>query len=168
MEQRAYGPPPGTRILVADISKIAERFRRVLAGHELIFARNCDEAMSLLEKDRVGMVIVGVHFDESQMFMLLADIRAHAKHLKVPILCVLGWQGTRLSEVAIEGLDHAVKAMTANGFLNLQHFPDDEEGNARIRRIVDYMILIDGDLQHIARASSEPIPLHKERRSTAT
>lgn len=110
------------------------------------------------------MVIVGVHFDESQMFTLLADIRAHAKYRKVPILCVLGNRGRVLSEVAIEGLDHAVKAMMANGFLNLLHFGDDEEGNARIRRIVDHMILIDGDLQHIARATGEPVALHKERR----
>jgi hypothetical protein len=110
------------------------------------------------------MVIVGVHFDESQMFTLLADTRAHAKYRKVPILCVLGNRGRVLSEVAIEGLDHAVKAMMANGFLNLLHFSDDEEGNARIRRIVDHMILIDGDLQHIARATGEPASLRQERR----
>jgi hypothetical protein len=66
---------------------------------------------------------------------------------------VLGNWGRLLAEVAIEGLDHAVKAMMANGFLNLLHFPDDDEGNARIRRIVDYLILIDGDRQHIARAT---------------
>jgi len=48
--------------------------------------------------------------------------------------------------VAIEGLDHAVKAMLANAFLNLNKFPDHAEGNARVRRIVDYLILIDGDM----------------------
>lgn len=67
----------------------------------------------------------------------LGDIRAHAKYRKVPILCVLGSWGRMLSEVAVEGLDHAVKAMMANGFLNLLHFADDEDGNTRIRRIVD-------------------------------
>ena len=82
----------------------------------------------------------------------------------MPILRVLGWQATNLSEAAIEGLDHAVKALTANGFLNLMHFPDEEEDNARIRRIVDHMILINGDLQHIARSTGESvIPLQKER-----
>ena len=72
-----------------------------------------------------------------------------------------------LSEIAIDGLDHAIKAMCANGFLNLLHFPDDEEGNARIRRIVDYLILINGDLQHIARASggTSVAPPHEERRA---
>lgn len=116
--------------------------------------RTNDEAMSLLAEHRFGLVVVGVHFDESQMFTLLADIRAHAKYRKVPILCVLS------------SLGRTLKAMMANGFLNLLHFDDDEEGNARIRRIVDYMILIDGDLQHIARAMRDPAEdsLHSERR----
>jgi len=80
------------------------------------------------------------------------------------VLCVLGSWGRMLSEVAVEGLDHAVKAMMANGFLNLLHFADDDEGNARIRRITDYLILIDGDLQHIARQTGEPVDPGEERR----
>ncbi|MGH8735284.1 MAG: hypothetical protein ACREVB_16490, partial [Burkholderiales bacterium] len=139
----------------------------VLTGHDLVFIETSDEARQLLEKERFGLVLLGVHFDESQMFSLLGDIRAHAKYRKVPILCVLGTWGRMLSEVAVEGLDHAVKAMMANGFLNLLHFPDDDEGNARIRRIADYLILIDGDLQHIARAAGVPLrPPRVERRSS--
>jgi PleD family two-component response regulator len=153
----AMGAAPKTKILVAVIDDKEERLRRVLSGHDLVFVKTCDEAMSLLQEKQFGMVLIGVHFDESQMFRLLADVRAHAKYRKVPILCVLGSRGRLLSEVAIEGLDHAVKAMMANGFLNLLHFADDDEGNARIRRIVDCMILIDGDLQHIARATGERI-----------
>jgi hypothetical protein len=112
------------------------------------------------------MVLLGVHFDESQMFTVLGDIRLHAKYRKVPILCVLGTKGRFLTDVTIESIDHAVKAMTANGFLDLEHFPDDEKGNERIRRIVDYLILIDGDLQHIARSTGESVEAmpHGERR----
>lgn len=72
--------------------------------------------------------------------------------------------------MAIEGIDHAVKAMMANGFLNLLNIADDEDGNARIRRIVDYLILIDGDLQHIARSSARSSgrpPETERRRSTS-
>jgi PleD family two-component response regulator len=159
---------PKTKVLVAVVHDNQERIGRILAGHELVFVTTCDEARSLLEMEKFGLVVLGVHFDESQMFSLLGDIRAHAKYRKVPILCVLDSWGRTLSEVAIEGLDHAVKAMMANGFLNLLHFPDDDEGNARIRRIVDYLILINGDLQHIARATGErtPVPLHLERRTS--
>jgi PleD family two-component response regulator len=159
---------PKAKILVAVVHDNKDRIRRLLEGHDVVFVNTCDEARSLLEAEKFGLVLLGVHFDESQMFALLGDIRAHAKYRKVPVLCVLGSWGRMLSEVAIEGMDHAVKAMMANGFLNLLHFPDDEEGNARIRRIVDCLILINGDLQHIARATGEraPEPLHLERRGT--
>jgi hypothetical protein len=70
-------------------------------------------------------------------------VRTFHKNRLTPVVCVLASE-SRLSEVAIEGLDHAVKAMLANAFLNLNKFPDDKEGNARLRRIFDYLILIDG------------------------
>ena len=159
------GPAPRTKILVAVGGDNRDRLTRVLEGHELVFVEDGDQARECLENHPFGLVCLGVHFDESQMFSLLGDIRAHAKYRKVPILCVLGSWGRMLSEVAVEGLDHAVKAMMANGFLNLLHFADDEDGNARIRRIVDYLILINGDLQHIARATGERVgPVTQERR----
>ena len=160
----AYAAPPRTKILLAVTSDKADRLQSILDGHELVFVKTSQEAMHLLTTDGFGIVILGVHFDESQMFTLLSDIRAHAKYRKVPILCVLGERGRALSDVAVEGLDHAVKAMTANGFLDLWHFPDDAEGNARIRRIVDYLILIDGDLTHVARAQGHPVLGIEERR----
>src|SRR5688572_26619540 len=160
------GTAPRTKIMLAVVHDNRERLERVLAGHDLVFVETSDEARRLMENERFGLVLLGVHFDESQMFSLLGDIRAHAMYRKVPILCVLGSWGRMLSEVAVEGLDHAVKALMANGFLNLLHFADDAEGNARIRRIVDYLILIDGDLQHIARTTGERLaPGMEERRA---
>ena len=142
------------------------RLRRILEGHDVSLVTTRSAAWTLLEKERFAMVILGVHFDESQMFSLLADIRAHAKYRKVPVLCVLAARSEHLSDVAIEGLDHAVKAMMANGFLNMANIADEPEGNARIRRIVDYLILIDGDLQHIARATGDnAAPPAVERRA---
>lgn len=157
-----YSPPPKTRILLAVTPELRERFARILDRHELTFVERSQQAMGELT-DHFGMVILSVHFDESQMFTLLGDIRAHSGYRKIPILCVLG-RHRRLSDVAVEGLDHAVKAMRANGFLDLEHFADDEGGNARIRRIVDYLILIDGDLQHIARTTGDAVvPIERRR-----
>jgi len=123
----------------------------MLEGHDLVIVRGRTEAMQHLEAENFGMVVLGVHFDESQMFNLLGDIRLHSKYRKVPVLVILMRERYPLSDVMVEALDHATKAMGANGFLDLDHFADDAEGNARIRRIIDYLILIDGDLQHIAR-----------------
>ena len=160
----AYSPPPRTKVLLAVTPDMRDRMERILVRHELTAVSSSDEAMRALE-DKHGIVILGVHFDDSQMFSLLGDIRAHSGYRKVPILCVLGSRGRAITEIAVEGLDHAVKAMRANGFLDLSHFPDDEEGNGRIRRIVDYLILIDGDLQHIARTTGETLLPADRRRS---
>ena len=157
-----YAPPPRTRILLAVTADMRDRMERILGRHDLKSVRDSAEAMRVLE-EQFGMVILSVDFDDSQMFSLLGDIRAHSGYRKVPILCVLGSRSRLLTEVAVEGLDHAVKAMRANGFLDLRHFPDDAAGNARIRRIVDYLILIDGDLQHIARATGELLPGDRRR-----
>ena len=162
-----FAPPPPSEILLAVTVDNTVRLTQLLEGHLLTFVKTQDEAMQhLLRSNSFAIIIIDVHFHESQMFTLMGDIRTHAKYRKVPMLCVLGaTRGRALSEVAIQGLDHAVKAMTANGFLDLTHFPDDEEGNARIRRIIDYLILINGDLQHLARAGDPAIRLDERRRA---
>ena len=86
-------PAPRTKILVAVVHDNRERLARVLEGHELMFVDNSDDARKLLEREVFGMVMLGVHFDESQMFSLLGDIRAHARYRKVPILCAMGSRG---------------------------------------------------------------------------
>ena len=140
-EQRA--PLENKDILVA--VEDCRRLERILAGHRLTIPHSVDEAKQWLEDHEFHMVILGVLFDESRMFELLRLVRTFNKNRLTPVVCVLATE-SRLSEVAIEGLDHAVKAMLANAFLNLNKFLDNKEGNARVRRIVDYLILIDGDM----------------------
>ena len=152
----SYSPPPQTRILVCAVPETAGRLTRILSGHQLIFAADRPQAMRHLETERFGMVLIGVHFDDAQIFTLIGDIRLHALYRKVPILVVHSPGPQDLTEVAIEAIDRAVLAMTANGFLSFDHFEDDAEGDARVRRVVDYLILIDGDLHHIARQTQDP------------
>lgn len=139
------GAPPlrGKPILLA--VEAVERLRRILGGHDLTMAGSVDQAKAELQKREFAMIILGVHFDESRMFELLRLVRTYRTNELTPVVCMLTAE-SRLSDVAIEGLDHAVKAMLANAFLNLNKFPDNEAGNARVRRIIDYLILIDGDM----------------------
>ncbi len=142
----AEGPSPplkGKQILVAVDN--CERLERILAGHRLTIPHSVEEAKKELEEREYALVVLGVMFDESRMFELLRLVRTYERNELTPVVCMLSGP-TTLSDVAIEGLDHAVKAMLANAFLNLTKFPDDAEGNARVRRIIDYLILIDGDI----------------------
>ena len=133
----------GKHLLVA--VEDCERLERILAGHRLTIPHSVEEANKELEARQFALVVLGVMFDESRMFELLRVVRTYEANKLTPVVCMLTGS-SNLSNVAIEGLDHAVKAMLANAFLNLNKFPDDREGNARVRRIIDYLILIDGDM----------------------
>ena len=143
-DDKADVPPLKDKPILLAVAE-SERLKRILAGHRLTIPTNIDEAKAELQEREFAMIIVGVHFDESRMFELLRLVRTYKINQLTPVVCVLAVP-SKLSDVAIEGLDHAVKAMLANAFLNLNKFPDDEQGNARVRRIVDYLILIDGDM----------------------
>ena len=134
-----------------------ERLQRILAGHRLTIPHSVEEAKRELERREFAMVILGVLFDESRMFELLRVVRTFKANCFTPIVCMLTGE-SNLSNVAIEGLDHAVKAMLANAFLNLNKFPDDARGNGRVRRIVDYLILIDGDMHGGFKEAHEDDP----------
>ena len=133
----------GKHLLVA--VEDCARLERILAGHRLTIPHSVEEAKKELEARQFALVVLGVMFDESRMFELLRVVRTYEANKLTPVVCMLTGS-SNLSNVAIEGLDHAVKAMLANAFLNLNKFPDDREGNARVRRIIDYLILIDGDM----------------------
>ena len=136
-------PLEGKDILVA--VEYPARLERILAGHKLTTPRDIDHAKEELQEREFALIVLGVHFDESRMFELLRQVRTFKMNALTPVVCVLSGP-TVLSDVAIEGLDHAVKAMLANAFLNLNRFSDDDKGNGRVRRIIDYLILIDGEI----------------------
>src|SRR4029453_19362671 len=141
-----HPPNPRAKIMLAIVAQKVELWRRILDGHELVFVMTLREAMQQLAgQDGLRMVIIGVHFDESRMFTLLGDIRAHPKYRSVPVLVVLSPGQYAFSGIAVEGIDRAVTTLGA-GFLNLDHFPDNAEGEARIRWIVDGMLATGGDV----------------------
>jgi hypothetical protein len=85
-------------------------------------------------------VFVGARFDDSRMFDLIDLIRKDVAEKKIPIVAAIVTP-TKLSKTAIAGLSHSVKLFGATLFVNLNDFPDDAMGNARVRLIVDAVIL---------------------------
>jgi DNA-binding response OmpR family regulator len=120
------------RILVADIPDSDRRLTEVLSGHELAFARTLGEAQRLLAQAGFDLIVVGVHFDDSRMFDLVRHVRSGGQN-EPPVACVrsLHFFSTALS---IEGLEIAAKALACALFLDLTQYPDDERGNAEVRR----------------------------------
>ena len=128
------------KIMLAIVPDKVALWGRILEGHEIVFVATLSEAMQhLVKEEDLRLVIIGVHFDESQMFTLLGEIRAHAKYRDVPVLVVLSPGQFKFSAIAVEGIDRAVAVLGA-GFLNLDHFPDNATGEASIRGIVDDLL----------------------------
>ena len=80
-------------ILIADVPSMDARYWAALAGWSLAFARTMEEARATLAAQRCAAVVIGVYFDDSQMFDLVRAIRADDFQNEVPIVCVRGSPG---------------------------------------------------------------------------
>jgi len=149
-------PSSPAKVMLAIVPEKVALWQRILEGLDLVCAMTLAEAMQQLATQQdLRLVVVGVHFDESRMFTLLGDIRAHPKYRNVPVLVVLSPGQYKFSPVAVEGIDRAVSALGAS-FLNLDHFPEDATGEASIRRVVDYLLARGGKLDGIQRENVDP------------
>jgi hypothetical protein len=68
------------------------------------------------------------------MFDLVRWLRADATHARVPIVCVRGRQG--FTAVSTRALELALKTLSADEFIDLVQFADDDAGNAALRAAV--------------------------------
>jgi response regulator of citrate/malate metabolism len=121
-------------ILVADVPSMDGRYTAALAGWPLVFVRTMREAHALLEDQRCSLVVIGVYFDDSRMFDLVRFVRNDDIHNEVPIVCVRGSPG--FTAVTTRTLEMAVKALSADAFVDLLHFDDERAGEAALRAVV--------------------------------
>jgi hypothetical protein len=91
------------------------------------------EATEALAHTRFAGVILGVQFDESRTLEVLDYMRAHERYRSIPAVCVIGIKG-RLRNGAISAFDQAAKALDAKRVLDMERFPDDPQGDERLRR----------------------------------
>lgn len=141
------------RILTAVAPDTEERVRRILTGHDLLFVNDLGAAKRALEHGGVQLIFVGAHFDESRMFDLLDYIQKDAKHKKIPIVAAIV-AALSLSQETVRGLSYATKIFGASVFVNLNDFADDEAENARIRIIVDALLLPPNVVPEVAQKVS--------------
>ena len=107
------------KILVADVPEMHQRMRECLPCHDCVFVTTMADAVDALRHDRFGMVIVGLHFDESRMFELLTYVRTLAAYKDAPVVCVQGLD-IPLPESVMRTVDRAVKALGGTAFVDLR------------------------------------------------
>ena len=145
------------RILTAVAPDTIERVRRILKGHELIFPDSLAQAVAALDKGGVQLIFIGARFDESRMFDFLEHIRQDARHRRIPIVTAIVVP-TAMSNVTVSGLAHTTKIFGASVFVNFNDFADDDTENARLRIIVDALLLPAEVVPRVAEKLSRPGP----------
>jgi CheY-like chemotaxis protein len=108
-----------TKVLVADVPEMDQTIRDCLPGQNLTFVRTMREAISALRRDGFGLILIGLHFDESRMIELLSYVRGLDKYRDAPVICVQGIE-VNLPESVLKSIDVAVKALGGTAFLDLR------------------------------------------------
>jgi DNA-binding response OmpR family regulator len=128
-----------TKVLVADTPEADRRTSQILDGHELVFVRTLGDAQRAIEREPFGLVLIGVHFDDSRMFDLLRFLQARRTDAGCAVICIRS-QRFASPAITIEGLEIAVKALGCAMFLDLTWYADDATGNAAIRSLLEALI----------------------------
>lgn len=124
-------------ILLCAYPGARQRLARVLGDHHLWFADTLQEACAAVDARKFDLVLIGTRFDESRMFDLLRHLHAEGKSGSTSIVCFRGMMSVPASDPAIvEGLSLACEVLGARAFYDFAIYPDDESGNAAIRRII--------------------------------
>jgi CheY-like chemotaxis protein len=80
--------PQQSHILVADVPRAHAVIAACLPGKNLQFVQTVEGARSALAAVDFDAVVVGLQFDDCQLFPLLEHMRARPKYRGIPVVCV--------------------------------------------------------------------------------
>ena len=125
------------RVVVAVSPELRPRIRAVLPAYELRLVETGAELLRALDEERVDMLIIGVHFDESTAVAALE--RALSAGELCPVVFVRG-RKTVYGERSMHALRMALDELGAQYFIDLLHYPNDALGNARVQAMLERLI----------------------------
>jgi hypothetical protein len=132
--------PPAVRRIVAAVSRdLQRRIRSILPECELRFVRSGSELARELDEAHCDLMIVEVHFDESTAVAALKC--ALSRQASYPIVCLRGVPFAKLRGRALDALRMALGELGAQHYIDLLQYADDEIGNARVRSMLERLML---------------------------
>ncbi len=129
------------RVLLAVSPRAAGRMRRVLDGWEIAQLDSLSALAHELRCTSYDLVVIGHLFDGSRAIEAVKTTLLHARH--VPLVCVRAAPfETTLGDAAICAFQAAAEELGAECFIDVLQFPDDGEGNAHMRRIIERLAFV--------------------------
>jgi len=129
------------RVLMAVSEGAAERMCRILDGLEVERPAAMPQFVHALRCSSFDLVVVGAHFDGSRAIDAIKTARMHAGH--VPLACVRAAAFcTPLGEATLAAFRSAAEELGADCFVDVLQFPDNAEGDARVRRMFERLLYV--------------------------
>jgi hypothetical protein len=116
-------------------ARAESRMTRVLSGWELARPASVHEFVHELRCSSFDLVVVGTHFDGSRALEAVRAARFQAPQVPLACICAVPLQG--LGEASLAAFRTAAEEMGADCFVDVLQFPDDAEGNARVRALLE-------------------------------
>jgi hypothetical protein len=126
---------------MADGDEAADRMCRILDGLELERPAAMPEFVHALRCSSFDLVVVGSHFDGSRGIDAIKAARMHAAH--VPLACVRAVPfGSRLGDATLAAFRTAAEELGADCFVDVLQLPENAEGNARVRGMLERLVYV--------------------------
>jgi response regulator RpfG family c-di-GMP phosphodiesterase len=125
------------QILIADTTDGAGDLSLLLEDiHELVVVQTVERAEAEIGSQAFDLVIVGVHFDQSRAFELIAKINNCAKNAATPIICVCT-RDTQMTRLTHQSLGVTIRALGAWMYLDQHTHGVDRDPAAELQRIIE-------------------------------
>jgi DNA-binding response OmpR family regulator len=125
-----------SKALIADTPKGAVTLERILQGHECTVVGTMDAAQIKLQAEAFDLIVAGLHFDDSQMFEFIREVKKSRKNADKPIICFCS-RDTPISRLIHESLENTTKALGAWMYLAEHAYNVYQNPDAELRRIME-------------------------------
>jgi hypothetical protein len=129
------------RVVLAVSMRAAERMNRVFEGWQVTRPASVAELSQVLRMGSADLVVVGSLFDGSRAIEAVKAARRDAPG--VPLVCVRAAPFySALGRSALAALRCAAEELGADCFIDVLEFPDDAEGNRRVRAMLERLACV--------------------------
>jgi CheY-like chemotaxis protein len=124
------------RILIAGTPDTGISLKRILRGHDCLVVETLSAAETKLKAEAFDLIIADLHFDDSQMFEFIRQVKQSGKNADRPIICFCS-RDTHMSRLIHESLEYSTKALGAWMYLSEHSYNVYQNPDAELRRVME-------------------------------
>ncbi|MBV8031581.1 MAG: hypothetical protein JO035_08740 [Betaproteobacteria bacterium] len=114
--------PHAAPVLIADVPELESVLRDCFPADDVVYVSTLADSTMALGSREYRLIIVGLHFDHYSMFELVRYVRTLPRFKRVPIYCIRALPA-RLTDAARSGIEHAVRLLGAQAFIDVKPGP---------------------------------------------